>query len=502
MDTLEHAMQCAISGNAVLFIGAGFSVGAKNVADEHFLAGGDLSKKLCRDLEIGESDDLKNVSNLYIKKKDPESLVSILKKLYTAKEYTEFQKDILLLPWQRIYTTNYDNIIEKIYGDKGVEYSSVTLKDDPRDHSRANRLILHINGSISSLTKEQLFSDFKLTSTSYFTADFVESDWNSYFVQDVHSAGAIFFVGYSLYDIDIARILFPEKELKRKTHFITSKRHDAIAESTISDFGHYHPIGAKDFASHIKCFASKHNPTAVSGHPPLYNFVLTKKSDYTVKEYRDSYFNDLVQFGRSRPYFVFKSLAERGFYYYLDRSALGKAIKAIEGGITNIIFHSDLGNGKTMTIEGLKCLLSLKKYEIYEATDFNNKIYEDIENVIKRGDKVVFIFDGYIPYIKAIKSIELKRHSDVVLVLSARSVAHEIFIDKLASVLQSPFVEFDLNFLNNSEVSAFGELLRQYGFLTTSQNKTFDIIVRRYKRHIVDIIMDRIGSDHICKINN
>lgn len=499
MKMHKDAMQHLISGNAILFLGAGFSVGATNISNEKFLAGGDLSKRLCKEMGIRESDDLKNVSNLYIKKNDPDILVDKLKNLYTTKEYAPYQKDVLLFPWQRIYTTNYDDISEKVYSDNGVSFQSATLSDNPRDFSGSKRLILHINGSITNLTKEKLFSEFKLTSTSYLTTEFIDSDWNSYFVQDVHSAGAIFFIGYSLYDIDIARLLFPEKELRQKTHFITSTSPDPIAESTIQDFGHYHPIGTKTFATDINKFASENKPTEASSYTPLFNFSKIKKDDYKISHFRDSYANDLMQYGKVRPYFIFKSIAEKDFFYFLNRSSLSKILNSIKHGITNIVLHSDLGNGKTMAIEGLKCLLCLDGYHVFEAIDFNNKIYEDIENIVKQNIKTAIIFDGYIPYLKAIKSVELKRHKDVVLILSARSVAHEIYIDKLSLILRSPWKEHDLNLLDNSEVAELCAILQHYGFLTTGDTQSRRIIERKYHRHMADVILDRIGSDHISK---
>lgn len=496
-DAFERALQHAISGNAILFLGAGFTVGAECIGNEPLLASRDLSKRLCKDLGIDENPDLMSTSNYYVKKKGPETLVSTLKSMYTIKKFAHFHKDILLHPWQRIYTTNYDNIVEKIFDEEGIDFSSATLGNDPRDIPKKSRLILHINGSIQRINNSSLFSDFKLTTTSYLTEEFRNSDWNSYFLQDVHSAGAIFFVGYSMYDIDIARLLWPEKELRQKTHFILSKKNDEILQSIVSEFGFYRPTGAAEFAASLNEYKSSHEPTTAPSSIPLHNFKKIEKDDYAIKPFRDTYFNDLVQFGRVRPYFVFKSLTENDFYYCVRRAAAKKAAKDIEQGARNIVFHSDLGNGKTIAIGELKCLLFNDGYTVFEATDYNDKIYEDIEIAIRHSGKIAFIFDNYMPYVGAIKSIELKRHADVVLILSARTVPHEIFQEKIATILRAPLLEYDLNRLNTNESSAFSELLRRYGYLTLSHKSAHRLVSQKYNGHIADVLLDRIGSDHI-----
>jgi len=132
-DTFESALQHAINGNAILFLGAGFTVGAKCIADEALLASRDLSKRLCDDLGIDQNPDLMGTSTFFAKTKGPAALVATLKSMYTIKEYAPFHKDILLLPWQRIYTTNYDNIVEKVYDEEGVDFYSAILNDNPRD---------------------------------------------------------------------------------------------------------------------------------------------------------------------------------------------------------------------------------------------------------------------------------------------------------------------------------------------------------------------------------
>ena len=55
---LEQAIKYAIDGNAILFLGAGFSYGGINMNNESIKVGEDLSRAICRDLGIAESSNL------------------------------------------------------------------------------------------------------------------------------------------------------------------------------------------------------------------------------------------------------------------------------------------------------------------------------------------------------------------------------------------------------------------------------------------------------------
>ncbi|HCW3776262.1 TPA: hypothetical protein OXK66_000837, partial [Acinetobacter baumannii] len=97
-------------------------------------------------------------------------------------------------------------------------------------------------------------SPFKLTNTSYLTEQFRNSPWSEVFKRDIKSAHAIFFVGYSLYDIDIQEIIYADKELKRKTFFIerSDLTSEEIEDSELNDFGEIKNIGVIKFAEDLK----------------------------------------------------------------------------------------------------------------------------------------------------------------------------------------------------------------------------------------------------------
>ena len=166
---LDEAIAYAIEGNALLFLGAGFSAGAKNIAGREFPLGSSLCDRLIDDGKIdvtGESQsdrsDLGYIAERYLESNTKQDLLRFLKNEFTCKEYSATHKTISQVTWKRIYTTNYDNIIESVSLALGMSRESVDPDKRPSDVLQYNNSIVHMNGYIGNVTEEKLYSTFKL----------------------------------------------------------------------------------------------------------------------------------------------------------------------------------------------------------------------------------------------------------------------------------------------------------------------------------------------------
>ncbi|MBD8701625.1 hypothetical protein IFT54_17550 [Sphingomonas sp. CFBP 13714] len=102
--------------NSVLFLGSGFSADATNIAREKLPAGQPLLERLAE--AIGQSPrdhDLKSAADAFSHRFDV-SLYDILYNTFTVSSVLDYQKYILSLPWARIYTTNYDDMVSSVKG--------------------------------------------------------------------------------------------------------------------------------------------------------------------------------------------------------------------------------------------------------------------------------------------------------------------------------------------------------------------------------------------------
>ena len=117
--TIENAIQYALEGKAILFLGSGFSKGAVNQVGLNFPLGSQVCERLIKDGNIDVSQDSLNdqqdlayISERYLESNTREDLLRFLKKEFVCKSCSESHKIIAGIKWKRIYTTNYDNVME------------------------------------------------------------------------------------------------------------------------------------------------------------------------------------------------------------------------------------------------------------------------------------------------------------------------------------------------------------------------------------------------------
>lgn len=190
---INQALGEAASGRAILFTGAGFSKGARNIEDSEFMSGVDLARYLCSKCDIDDPIDLDQASDIFLDEFDEDTLIAELRNKYTVKNVADPHVILSELDWKRIYTTNYDNVLEQAYVQLGKKLISVTLGDNIYDIDLTRNICVHINGFIDRLNRATLKDEFKLTNTSYLTDSFLASSWISLFRSDLRTVKAIFF---------------------------------------------------------------------------------------------------------------------------------------------------------------------------------------------------------------------------------------------------------------------------------------------------------------------
>ena len=201
------------TGSSIMFTGAGFSCGTQNVLDEEPPMAGALAKKLSVLANIDESDDLMFASDVALEYFNHKDILNLLKDNYTLKKVSNYHEAICNVPWKKFYTTNYDNSIELASLNVGKRITPVDTSGNPADYINQPNLCLHINGKVEGALPADLKSRIKLSDASYLSpSSFLSSQWNYHFKRDLETASAIVFIGYSMYDIDVKKILFEGKK--------------------------------------------------------------------------------------------------------------------------------------------------------------------------------------------------------------------------------------------------------------------------------------------------
>lgn len=481
---IDEAIKHAMDRDAVLFLGAGFSFGGINAEGNEILTGSSLSRKLCDEMKIVQNDNLTITSSRYVD--DPKcgkglsELIKLLKRELTCIDTLKQQETIVDLPWIRIYTTNYDNIVEKANEKVGRNRLSITATSTRYESGKyLDEAIIHINGVINNLNEDTFIEEFKITDDNYIKDGFLQSPWSDLFQTDLEKAKVVFFIGYSLdYDQDIKKMLARLK-IKDKCIFIDIPSINDNVEYKLNKYGSLHKIGVSGLEKEIIKIKETYLPRAKVRM--LVGFEHVDSEDfYSYEQHTSKQVIDLIIKGK----FERKYINQKGYCIIREK----KVKEAAELLKTNkiILIRSKLGNGKTIFVESLANYLC-KDSNVYFVNDLNT-MYDDLQLVLDNlGKENILIIDDYGYYIKLLKELNKDFPNNLKLILTCRSAINiNLYYDLINKYRYSEdeIAILDIDLLLNSEVYEVVQLLNinrlwgNYDKLSNSQKKR--LIQKKY----------------------
>ncbi|WP_375270976.1 SIR2 family protein [Sphingomonas sp.] len=459
--TLHEAIRIAADGDAILFVGAGVGFlvkGPKGPLPD----GTKLSNRI-----LGRLDDepdappLDRAAGFAIRKGvGADGLYDILKENLSIVEVDDLLARLYSLPWKRIYTTNYDDAIE-IARDRKQPTNSCQLESSVSSGKIGT--VLHINGRFATVSPASIDSDLSLSDRSYATRNFEKSPWYGYFSRDLDNARAIIFVGYSLYDLDIARVIF-SSNIKSKTFFFVHPNVDEIEEDTISQYGQipgggaiallaamdeslsdYSPSSRKMRFSHLREIGSSEVPTRVEPSRLLdAQLVFGTLPEREVVE-NDSVFDD-------KPFVI-------------NRAQTAEALDLMRRGLyRDVLITGEFVSGKSAAALTIVANFVQQGYRAYFA-EHGARLSEELDELASLDDRVVVVFEGYSTFRRTIIDYAQKRNARHRLILTEQSVQHELYGDFLNSpALVGRVFEVVLDRISDPDASAFTSLLDFGGY--------------------------------------
>ena len=505
IHNLDEVVDKILEGNCLLFLGSGFSAGAYNILDNEMPIAGALAKIL--DDKTGEDNggDLEESAESYIDKFGEVELAQLLRNTFTVKTPTAGQKAVCGCKWRRIYTTNYDNSVEQIMANKGKQFLPVTLSSDSQDYVNKREIVVHLNGSVSNLSTGIMSTEFKLTSGSYLTQQFLDSSWQNLFEYDIKDSDLIVFIGFSLkYDLDIKRLLWEDSDTKKKCVFIMKDGEKQMNIKKATRFGVVFPIGLEVFGRKIVEAQRLKPQVATKLNRPLLCFRTPSIQNTSVAKIPDSSITDLFLFGKVDDLLLQKSSEYPDtLYYYINRKEFDVVSKQLENGVKDILVHSDLGNGKTLFIKGLIVRLLKEGYKVYEYTKYYASLTDEIEKICGEGDSnTVIIVENYSTNRRIVEAIQTYRIKQR-LIVSERSVTNDMSYDWLRGIVKHDFYEVDVNRLNDDELKQCMSILDQFGlwrrYSDLRIDKKEELLKVHCKSSLKLILLDVINSSDIRK---
>lgn len=455
-----------------------------SVTNNKVPSGTELAKIFCNEVDVREVKDLGVAARRYLKKKDPEDLIKILKDYFVLNSVPNTYDNIFKCPWRQVYTTNYDNAFEVGAQKHHILYESVDSTDIPRNSSNKKRVV-HINGYINTVSTNNINTSFKLTNTSYLTEHFRNSSWSEVFKRDINSAHAVFFVGYSLYDIDIQEILFESPDLRDKTFFIEREciSDEDIEELDLDSFGTILKKGIVKFSEDLgdvdELAINENELIVTSFDEPIY-----KNKDIDIQ---DAFIFNLLLNGDLNADLLYTDLISDKNKYCILRESFSEFMDEFNEK-DNLLIHSGLANGKTVFAKQISMNFYNKGYKVFEINDdyLEKYAFNEVDEILKCYDKVLFLVENYTANMNVVSHINTSRRANTKIILVSRTYEHErvesevYYSKKIIEISNTLEVSLDkLSPLDINNISEYFDLYGIWGEMYGENNK-------RKKQFLVD----------------
>jgi hypothetical protein len=444
-------------------VGSGFSRSAKNLDGQPLKTGGQLAEFLGQECSLLESASLEDVADLYIAKHGKTKLVDLLTRQFQVSQLAPEHAIFGLIRWKRIYTTNYDNVIELAYRQNGRPIIPITLEASIRRVREASAQCVHINGFINGLTEETLFTDFRLTDTSYSSSTFADSAWSGQLLHDIAAANAVFFVGYSAYDLDIKRVLRESPEWSRKTFFIVGTNPAELIRHKLSKFGHVEEEDTVSLSKKISSIYGTYSPrehTTVSGR-----YVIPVEAPEESMNPRDRDVFDLFLWGKINRALVWGAVTRSSTDPYVcPRQEVYRCLQMLEDGEKDVVVRSDLGNGKSVFLECVGAMAVQFGYKVLHLDSQGPGSVGEVETAAHSDRKTLLLVDTYTSLRPEVDALAHHRSDQLQVVFTARTLKHDVAFGWLHDLLGVDSIpEIDLDRLSEKDRQWFCDSLDTYG---------------------------------------
>ena len=507
--TIEEAIKHALDGKAILFLGSGFCKGATNAMGREFPLGSELCTRMIQDGNIDVSGDsaedckdTEYIAERYLQVNQRMDLVRFLRNEFTCQTCSQSQEIIATVNWKKIYTTNYDDVMELASRKQNITNRvSVAPETSLAEIADAKHAIIHMNGFVGNITDKNVETTVKLTKGSYQINSIQDNDWAISLKADIQTAKSVIFIGYSMdYDIDLQRIFAESEDMKGKSVFITWNETNRM-RLNMEKFGSVESIGVDGFAARIEKIKQNYTPDAASYDLRCLRQIKEEKIQ-TSRSIRDEEITDLFFQGKISMKNIYSSCHEK---YIITRECSENICRNICGDYKAVIIHSDIGNGKTVLFRALEAEL-LKHGSVYYVENLTQEIQDDMEHICANpGLKFIFI-ENYNRIIDSeyVKILSRYQQSDIRFLFTVRSYLNDNlyrnFLTRFHIQEESILIE-DINELSNAELTSMCQLLNDYSLWGKRAGDTYAQKMQYLRKtchaEMKNIMLDLLKSENM-----
>lgn len=503
MDLVE-LLKRGKSGDAVLFCGAGYSAACLGYDFDGTLGVGahllnKLNEELAQKGHKGVYRQLPNAASKFKEIAGEHGLMNLLTSRFTLSSVTDQMIEILRFPWMRVYTTNYDNAIE-------LAASRIPKRVTPfnNTHEPTQPLpepaVIHLHGYVANWDIRNFNASCILDSSSYAQLPSI-GKWLEHLRVDLERASAVVFLGFSAADFHLNQVFFNASGLRGKAVFINRQTADIdIDTDTVQSlYGKPAYIGIEGLSECIR------EALASPDLPPLrlasFRSFVPARSAVTVPTVRS--IQDLLTLGVTDRSQAARDLSSSTSNYHIRRSTLDWFGEQVATGGRIFLLSGEVCDGKSFVAEDLAQQLSASRPVFWLSAAYDD-LLDEVARIIDRHPDAVLVVENCFE-LRTERLTLLARSfegSQGLLILTARAIAADAETGKVKSLKPLPsFREHRLSKLSDEEISAFEQLIDQFGgfaylgAMTRAERERY--IRERCGRSLPAVLLDILRSEHV-----
>lgn len=370
------------------------------------------------------------------------------------------QKAVISKPWRSIFTTNFDDVVEACLPE-GVK-QVVTPASECLTRSPSSVPIYYMHGRARDMLETDIDPHLVLSERNYLRLHEENRELYAQLQNEIFAAKYIVIIGYSLRDLEVARIFIESGHaFREKTLIVTSENEGAFSLARLKKFGDVHAIGLDGFASAL----SQATASVVSEEP--YNFVDVLDNVPPASEIDGEDFVRLILTGRFEADLYQKQLVDGGGVgekYSIRRSgSLNIILNRHKGGASRFIISSDLGNGKTIFLSQLGVELLSVGYTVVEISSGLSEVFDELDRLLASGKPTAYLIDDVIRYRIVAEYIGKRLNAVSVIVCCMRGDPGEVAYRDLSSRLGGAAKQIEVNKLSIDEIQQWDASLERWG---------------------------------------
>lgn len=395
-------------------------------------------------------------------------LMHLLQNRFTLQHVSQDMVEILKFPWERIYTTNFDNGIERALQKAHQRANCINNVEEIGALERPGIPVVHLHGAASRWDIRNFRRSCVLGADSYLRAaggsEMPELDaWLAQLQRDLSRAEVIVFAGFSSQDFHLKRVFRSASDLQGRSFFVNRPTAEPDPDETATQerYGKVCAIGRVELARMVAEVLAEEAPA----EPSLASFVRFEPPQAAAEIPSVEMIEDLLIWGEVNEAQIARDILSGRSDYHLLRTIQPVLREAMAAGGKCLMLMGEICDGKSIALKGLAMPLAAAR-PLYWLRHAYEDLLEEVGAILKAHDDAVVVIENCFDIRQDTLNLVARAFhgTGAVLILSSRDISAEAEGSKLADLRRiEGFVERRFGPMDEGEIDALIPLIDQIG---------------------------------------